>query len=174
MENLTPDEERVIRIRIEQLRDAGFDISEHKCQDFIWSGIRQRGQRPRVDGPIIWIQETEVVRYVDLAPPIIPPPKGARDYSKKVVNPDGPCSVYLAYDSEDTLLYVGVTARGVWRARQHGYRSEWWPKMARQEWEHFDNRNDALDREAELIAERNPLYNKVRPSPDKPRPRRLV
>lgn len=85
--------------------------------------------------------------------------KTKRNYSNRIINPEGPCSVYRVYDSEGTLLYVGITARGVWRARQHAYRSEWWTLMARQEWEHFGSREEALAREAMLLLEHHPPYN---------------
>lgn len=91
-------------------------------------------------------------------------PGGKKGGHEKVIRPEGTCSVYRCYDSDGRLLYVGITARGVWRNRQHSYRSTWWPRMVRQEWEHFDTRIEALRRENELIATLNPIHNVIRPS----------
>lgn len=86
-----------------------------------------------------------------------------RNYNTRVVRPEGCCSVYRCYDAEARLLYVGITAKGVQRQRQHSYRSTWFSEMVRMEWEHFASKPEALRREAELIANENPLHNRIRP-----------
>ena len=68
-------------------------------------------------------------------------------------------SVYLAYDHEDAVLYVGLTGQGISRAFGHQESSAWWEQMAYQRWEHFASRNRALEREAELITILQPPYN---------------
>jgi hypothetical protein len=69
-------------------------------------------------------------------------------------------SVYLYYDRHDTLIYVGITDRGIWRNREHDATAEWWPFVARQEVEHLATREAALQREKLLIIERRPPFNR--------------
>jgi hypothetical protein len=70
-----------------------------------------------------------------------------------------PTSVYRYYDEWDTLIYVGITGRGVTRNREHNRDKEWWPFVARQEVDHFDTRDDAARRESALIAKYRPPFN---------------
>lgn len=71
-----------------------------------------------------------------------------------------PTSVYRYYDSDDLLIYVGITSRGIARNREHNTSKEWWPHVARQEVEHFDTRELAADRERSLIQAFRPPFNK--------------
>jgi len=68
-------------------------------------------------------------------------------------------SVYLAYKG-DKLLYVGITGTGTKRLSQHRRNSEWWLKADRIELEHYPTRSRAMAREADLIEERKPRFNK--------------
>jgi hypothetical protein len=160
------------RVRRQDLMDSDTEwlVQAVRRRELIEAGIN-----PETPEAQAWIHQPGTTQtYIISADPVhlVPTPK--QKSRPRPINPDGPCSVYRAYNAEGVLLYVGITARGVWRARQHGYRSEWWREMTRMEWEHFDNRNDALDRETELIAAQDPVHNKVRPTPDKPRSRRMV
>jgi hypothetical protein len=71
-----------------------------------------------------------------------------------------PTSVYRYYDSDGTLIYVGITGRGVQRQREHNERAEWWPFVRRQDVEHFDNRPEAAARERDLIGRHCPPFNR--------------
>ena len=152
-----------------------------------------RRQGRSLDNPedLAWLRETSILNKLEPPVPSPRPPIEPRGESKKpkkpkkigvgrggyrhgvpgggktkekVIRPEGTNSVYLCYDAQDRLLYVGITARGVWRNRQHSYRSTWWPQMVRQEWEHFVTRYEAICRENELIATLNPIYNIIRPT----------
>lgn len=68
-------------------------------------------------------------------------------------------SVYLYFDESGILLYVGITAQGILRNRQHNSDKEWWPLVARQEVEHFSTRVAAREREVELISTYRPPFN---------------
>lgn len=71
-----------------------------------------------------------------------------------------PTSVYLFYDKDGVLLYVGITARGIARQGEHNSAKEWWPFVARQEVEHYPNRKHAAGRERGLIRRYRPPFNK--------------
>ena len=68
-------------------------------------------------------------------------------------------SVYLYFDSDGLLLYVGITARGISRNREHNKTKDWWQYVARQEVEHYASRAEALQRETRLIKSRRPPFN---------------
>lgn len=70
-----------------------------------------------------------------------------------------PTSVYLYRDADETLIYVGVTSRGIKRNREHDRTKEWWPFVATQEVEHHADRRSALARERELIETFAPPFN---------------
>lgn len=70
-----------------------------------------------------------------------------------------PTSVYLYYDANDVLVYVGITSRGVNRNREHNTSKAWWKYVVRQEVEHFPNREAAHAREIELIDRFTPPFN---------------
>lgn len=70
-----------------------------------------------------------------------------------------PTSVYLYYDHNDFLIYVGITSRGVKRQVEHNASKEWWQFVARQEVEHFDTRPEAAARERFLIETHTPPFN---------------
>jgi predicted GIY-YIG superfamily endonuclease len=70
-----------------------------------------------------------------------------------------PTSVYLYYDAHDGLLYVGITSRGIRRQREHNADKDWWRFVVRQEVEHYDTRDEALDRERTLIRMYAPPFN---------------
>ena len=74
-----------------------------------------------------------------------------------------PTIVYLLYDANDKLLYVGVTERGFNRLSQHLHHQPWWNHVASTRFEHYDTRAEALAREAQLIESEGPLCNIQRP-----------
>jgi DNA-binding CsgD family transcriptional regulator/predicted GIY-YIG superfamily endonuclease len=69
--------------------------------------------------------------------------------------------VYLAYGAADRLLYVGVADDWTARRNQHRRDSEWWPLMRRVEFEQYPDRPTALVREATLIGQLDPPYNRT-------------
>lgn len=69
-----------------------------------------------------------------------------------------PTSVYKYYDSWGVLLYVGITSRGAARNVEHDGKI-WWQYVSRQEVEHCESREDALNVEAKLIKEYCPPFN---------------
>lgn len=69
-------------------------------------------------------------------------------------------SLYFYYDVNDTLIYLGITDRGMSRNREHNSRAEWWPFVARQEVRHFVTRRAAEAEERELIKRYRPPFNK--------------
>lgn len=69
-------------------------------------------------------------------------------------------SLYFYYDINDTLIYVGITDRGISRNREHNSRAEWWPFVARQEVQHFVTRRAAEAEERELIRRYRPPFNR--------------
>ena len=70
-------------------------------------------------------------------------------------------SVYQYFDGKGQLLYVGVTARGVRRAKEHAESKVWWPHAATCTLEHYESRHLALAREELLIHRYGPPYNTV-------------
>jgi hypothetical protein len=81
-----------------------------------------------------------------------------------------PSSVYRFYDQRGILLYVGLTARGRHRGNEHANSKSWWQYVARQEVEHFPDRNVAAKRERDLIRLHRPPYNRIH-NPDHDRVR---
>lgn len=70
-----------------------------------------------------------------------------------------PTSVYRYYDKAGVLLYVGITSRRTVRQSEHNADKEWWPYVARQEVEHFPNRDAAAAQERALIRKFRPPFN---------------
>lgn len=68
-------------------------------------------------------------------------------------------SVYKYYDEFGTLLYVGITSRGMRRQREHNKDKPWWGYVASQLVEHFETREQALSRESSLIDAYRPPFN---------------
>jgi DNA-directed RNA polymerase subunit N (RpoN/RPB10) len=69
--------------------------------------------------------------------------------------------VYRAYDAQGQLLYVGKSIGLLTRLRDHRSTDKWWKAISRLELEHFDSPEDAFVREAQLIHELKPPYNKM-------------
>lgn len=68
-------------------------------------------------------------------------------------------SVYLYYDENDVLIYVGITSHGERRQKEHNKVQPWWPLVASQMVEHYPIRRQATDRESALIAKYCPPFN---------------
>lgn len=69
------------------------------------------------------------------------------------------CSLYRAFDSDGSLLYVGISHQPKCRMKEHKRKSKWYPLAARIEMEDYKNRFDAMSAERENIARHKPPYN---------------
>ena len=69
-----------------------------------------------------------------------------------------PHTVYRAYGTDDRLLYVGCTAKGLSRMAQQQSK-EWWQKTLYMTFQHFATRDEALLAEAEAIENEDPIHN---------------
>ena len=74
-------------------------------------------------------------------------------------NNNRPTSLYRFFDSNDQLIYVGITSRHAERWDEHGKNSAWWLHVDHATISHFQSRTDALHAEAEAIENEKPLYN---------------
>lgn len=71
----------------------------------------------------------------------------------------GPHTVYSLWDASGELLYIGCTMRSV-AGRVAAHRTKpWGDAIDNVTVEHVGGRYEALDREAQLIRERQPLHN---------------
>jgi hypothetical protein len=68
--------------------------------------------------------------------------------------------LYRFFDSDDRLLYVGMSMHAARRASQHRHDKAWWPDVARMEVEHRDVSVDEMRAlEAEAIYTDTPKHN---------------
>lgn len=70
--------------------------------------------------------------------------------------------VYRAYDTQERLLYVGISMNLDGRLTKHR-RAAWWPAVAEVTVQWFDGREAAKAAEREAISSENPLHNIARP-----------
>ena len=68
-------------------------------------------------------------------------------------------ALYRFYDSEELLLYVGITTRVDRRFEQHKRSKSWFNLAARIEIEYYETRGEALAAEAHAIQSEEPLFN---------------
>lgn len=68
--------------------------------------------------------------------------------------------VYLLFDVNDELLYVGVTSCQMHRIFQHQRSQPWFPFVESCKFEHCDTREEAEDLEVAYIRVHQPKYNK--------------
>ena len=67
--------------------------------------------------------------------------------------------LYRHFDSENKLLYVGISLSTFARLSQHKDHSEWFKKIARVSIEHFETRQDAMAAEKKAIKNEDPMFN---------------
>lgn len=72
---------------------------------------------------------------------------------------DGPTALYRHYDTDGTLLYVGITHDPDERRRMHARQSAWFPHSARCDLEWHEDRRAALRAETAAIRTERPLFN---------------
>jgi predicted GIY-YIG superfamily endonuclease len=75
-------------------------------------------------------------------------------------------TLYRYFDSEDRLLYVGITKNIFDRQNAHAKTQPWWHEVNKATFEHLDSREEALSCETEVIAREFPKYNKSGPTID--------
>lgn len=68
-------------------------------------------------------------------------------------------TLYRAKSDLGELLYVGITAAGLARFREHAEQKPWWQDVAVVELEHHDTREAAAAAEVEAIRTECPRYN---------------
>lgn len=114
------------------------------------NGARRRGGFD----PTPWDALSDRQVPVAVEPPKIP------------VEPGEPSFVYFLRDADGRLLYVGVstTRLRMERFKGHAKDKDWWPEVTTINVEHYDSRQEALRREAEAIADLNPVHNISRPT----------
>lgn len=67
--------------------------------------------------------------------------------------------VYLLFDFDDALLYVGITDRGPVRLAEHYRHKPWFSLVCRVEFERYESRQASEAREKYLIQKRAPYHN---------------
>jgi hypothetical protein len=72
-----------------------------------------------------------------------------------------PTCLYRYFDSEDRLLYIGITQNQGSRFQQHFATSAWFSKVHRATFQHFETREEALSAEQAAIVAELPIYNLV-------------
>lgn len=77
------------------------------------------------------------------------------------------CALYRHFDSNDVLLYVGITRDAEARREQHAKTSMWAEFAVRETCEWFDSREEATAAEREAIEAEQPLFNRAYGSPDR-------
>lgn len=75
------------------------------------------------------------------------------------------CAVYLHYDKDGILLYVGMSVAPSLRIGQHAEGSTWVEFAVRGKIVWFDSEADASAQEAELIRTQLPLFNVAHAAP---------
>lgn len=68
-------------------------------------------------------------------------------------------TLYRYFNSDDRLLYVGITGDNTKRQSQHKRNSFWFGEIAKATFQHFDNRGEAAQAEVTAIQNEQPLYN---------------
>ena len=70
-------------------------------------------------------------------------------------------TLYRYFDSENQLLYVGITGDNTKRQSQHRRNSFWFGEIYSATFEHFETRQEALDAETDAIHHERPKHNIV-------------
>ena len=67
--------------------------------------------------------------------------------------------LYRHFNSNNELLYVGISLSAFNRLSQHKESSKWFEEISNVTIQSFDNREDALKSERIAVQEENPKYN---------------
>lgn len=68
-------------------------------------------------------------------------------------------TLYRYFDSDDRLLYVGITGDNTKRQSQHRRSSFWFGEIAKATFEHYDTRDQAEQAETKAINSEKPMHN---------------
>jgi len=71
----------------------------------------------------------------------------------------GRCALYRHFDTEGTLLYVGISMRPITRTKEHVTLSGWAEQIANVTIEYFPTRKEAMEAEARAVQTEGPLHN---------------
>lgn len=82
-----------------------------------------------------------------------------------------PTFLYRLYNTDNQVIYVGVTANVGMRLGQHEYTKTWWGDVARVEVDTFAARPDALAAERAAIVTLSPVHNVTHSVINEPTPR---
>lgn len=69
--------------------------------------------------------------------------------------------LYRFFDSQGTLLYVGISCDWMGRLKQHSTRADFYSAVAGMTLERFPDREAVLKAEIEAIQKEDPLYNRA-------------
>ncbi|CAB4218072.1 GIY-YIG nuclease superfamily [uncultured Caudovirales phage] len=72
---------------------------------------------------------------------------------------DTPHTIYRLFNSEDRLLYIGITEDWARRFKQHSRVQPWWDRVASVKLEFVDSLETAQVLEANAIKREHPLHN---------------
>lgn len=75
-----------------------------------------------------------------------------------------PHVVYTMRDVEGAVIYVGISLNLPGRLHDHAADKPWYSEVSRVDCEHVADRESALAREAELIRDLHPKYNRTNPA----------
>jgi hypothetical protein len=70
-----------------------------------------------------------------------------------------PTTLYRLFDKKGSLLYVGISLSPAQRWVHHSEHKDWWPQVARIEFDWLASRVEALRAEAEAIRAERPIHN---------------
>lgn len=70
-------------------------------------------------------------------------------------------TLYRHFDSNDNLLYIGISLSAMNRLSQHEDNSHWFNSISKVTIEKYNTREEALKAEKDSILLEKPLYNKV-------------
>jgi len=82
-------------------------------------------------------------------------------YASATPGQDRPTDLYRFYDSNDRLLYVGISFHAATRASEHRRDKAWWPQVSRMTVEHLTTRTAALAAEQAAIIRERPIHNVI-------------
>ena len=71
----------------------------------------------------------------------------------------GPQHLYRWFNSDDLLLYVGISVNAYTRAKHHQKNAEWWPEASKMTLEVYPDRHSVEEAEKKAIRDEKPKYN---------------
>jgi predicted GIY-YIG superfamily endonuclease len=80
-----------------------------------------------------------------------------------------PTSLYLLFNADKDVIYIGVTSLSMHRLAQHAADKPWWQEVVWSRFFHFDTRKEALEAERRAIKSFRPCYNTIHMKDPKPK-----